>query len=174
MRLTRLALAARRLVLAAALAGLASPALAAAEESACVACHRGVHDVAYLEHDFSDWQKSAHARVGVSCSACHGGNPTRPDKAAAHAGMLASTDAASRVYFTQVPATCGNCHEQEFGAFKTSAHYHSMGASVQAGSVTLQQFPVPPGSCFARCARACRSSLYYQACYSRCVLDNCE
>jgi hypothetical protein len=61
----------------------------------------------------------------------------------------------------------------EASAFKTSAHYHSMGASVQTGGVVLQQFP-PPGSCFARCARACRSNPWFHACYQECVFDNCE
>ena len=61
----------------------------------------------------------------------------------------------------------------ERSLYKTSLHYRLMGGSAQADGIMLQQFGFP-GGCFGRCARACRGSPYYQACYLECVLDNCE
>ncbi|MBI5201608.1 MAG: hypothetical protein HY925_08500 [Elusimicrobia bacterium] len=94
----------------------------AGAESSCVACHESAGAVPYLEHNFEDWKRSPHAKAGESCEACHGGDASKLDKSAAHAGMLPSTDPKSRVYFTKVPGTCGACHAAEENAFKKSRH----------------------------------------------------
>lgn len=112
------------------LALLAGAALAQTpKDSSCVSCHQGATGVAYVQHDFADWSASAHAKDGVACQACHGGNPEGKDKAAAHAGMLAAKDPKSLVYYTNVPGTCGGCHQNELKAFKKSAHFKELNRS---------------------------------------------
>lgn len=98
------------------------PARLSGAASTCVSCHESAGTVAYLEHDFSDWKASPHAKAGIACEACHGGDATKADKAASHRGMLPSSRSESRVYFTRVPATCGSCHGAERAAFAKSRH----------------------------------------------------
>lgn len=93
-----------------------------AAENSCVDCHRTAGGVAYMEHNFADWTRSAHAIAGIACQSCHGGDPHQDESPAAHAGVLPSTDPDSPVFFTRVPATCGVCHEPELKAFRKSAH----------------------------------------------------
>lgn len=94
--------------------------------SSCVSCHRTIAGVNYLEHDFADWTQSVHAKAGVSCEACHGGNPAAQDVHEAHKGLKPSTDKSSPVYFTRIPATCGACHDPEYKAFQKSAHFEEL------------------------------------------------
>lgn len=107
------------------LLGAGASAVRAADGS-CVDCHRKVQESSMLAHNFTDWQDSAHAKSGIECQACHGGDPAQNEKAAAHAGMLPSTNPKSPVYYTAIPATCGKCHEPEFAAFRKSAHYKEL------------------------------------------------
>ena len=92
----------------------------------CVSCHRGLPKKGALGHTFAEWQQSVHAKSGVSCQGCHGGDPSRPSKAEAHAGILGSTDPKSPIYYKNVPQTCGACHAGEFNAFKKSTHYNEL------------------------------------------------
>lgn len=116
------------IVLSAALLAAAAGA-GAADKTSCVECHRGVKTGVVASHNFADWKKSAHARAGVSCEACHGGDASAKDKAGAHKGVLRSSDAASRIYFTRIPETCGSCHAAEFDAFRQSAHFKELESS---------------------------------------------
>jgi hypothetical protein len=101
----------------------AAPGVAAfAADGSCVACHEKGGASTAVEHGFADWKDSSHARAGVDCQACHGGNPAETDKAKAHAGILRSTDKKSPLYFTRVPETCGSCHQAEKQAFESSPH----------------------------------------------------
>lgn len=102
---------------------LASLARAAAPKNSCIACHRAATAVPSLEHTFDEWAESPHAKAGVNCEICHGGDPSRPGQAEAHAGILSSTDPKSKVYYTAIPGTCGACHAAELAAFKASVHY---------------------------------------------------
>src|SRR3989338_3806820 len=101
-------------------------ALGFAQENSCVQCHQKADGVAYLEHNFTDWESSVHARGKISCDACHGGNPSKSVKGEAHKGMRSSREEKSPLYFTNIPATCGSCHQAEFKAFKKSAHYRDL------------------------------------------------
>lgn len=107
------------------LTGLLAPSFAFAEppggESSCVACHRAV-DREGLSHTFEEWEGSVHSKAGVTCEACHGGDASKPDAKPAHAGLRASTNPKSRLYFTAIPAACGACHQTESEAFSRSAH----------------------------------------------------
>jgi hypothetical protein len=101
-------------------------ARAAQAPSSCVTCHRASTGAPTLMHTFEEWEISAHAKAGVDCSVCHGGDPSRADKAAAHAGMPPSANPKSRVYYTRIPETCGACHAGELKAFKGSLHYKEL------------------------------------------------
>ena len=102
----------------------------AGQDGSCVACHsQASGQVPYVLHDFRDWSDSPHARAGVSCQACHGGDARAARKEAAHKGVRSSKDSSSPVYYTKVPATCGACHPAEFEAFKKSAHYRELEGS---------------------------------------------
>lgn len=94
----------------------------AAAESTCVACHESAGAVDYLEHDFAAWKASPHAKAGISCESCHGGDAAKKDKREAHRGVLPSSEPKSRVYFTRVPELCGTCHAAEQDAFAKSRH----------------------------------------------------
>lgn len=98
----------------------------AVSSDSCVECHRALDSGSDLEHSFIEWERSNHAKAGVSCQACHKGDPSLKDKAAAHKGLLPSGDAKSTVYFTNIPATCGACHAAQSKAFQKSAHYKEL------------------------------------------------
>lgn len=91
--------------------------------SSCVTCHSRLSETSGAGHGFAAWQSSAHASAGVTCDACHGGNPAAADTAAAHRGVRPSSDPASPVFFTRIPNTCGRCHAAEVAYFRTSLHY---------------------------------------------------
>ncbi|MBI4422840.1 MAG: hypothetical protein HY554_03900 [Elusimicrobia bacterium] len=112
---------------AAILSLLVLPAAWAHAGSTCVECHQNAEAVSYLEHNFADWKGSPHAKAGVACEACHGGDPAQKDRAAAHVGLRSSRDPKSPVYFTRVPATCGACHAAEQEAFARSRHARELG-----------------------------------------------
>jgi hypothetical protein len=114
--------------LAAFLAVLPAAGIVAAPGGAgsCASCHRGLTGPDDLKHTYADWKGSVHAAAGVGCEACHGGDPSKADRQAAHAGILPSGQAGSRVYFTVIPKTCGGCHAKELEAFRRSAHYREL------------------------------------------------
>jgi len=107
-----------------ALAILGSPARSQqVGTSGCVTCHARLSGTSGAGHGFAAWQSSPHAAAGVTCEACHGGNPSATDTAAAHRGVRPSSDPASPVFFTRIPNTCGRCHAAEVAYFRTSLHY---------------------------------------------------
>lgn len=108
---------------------LAAGSAAATDKGACVDCHQRLTTGVVASHNFADWKKSAHARAGVNCESCHGGDASDKDKAAAHVGMLRSSDPKSRIYFATIPQTCGSCHDAEFKAFQKSAHFKELQSS---------------------------------------------
>ena len=104
-------------------AGVAAPAPGQRARNTCVGCHSLQSGATEGGHGFAAWKSSPHARAGVTCEACHGGDPAAADPADAHKGVTRSGDPASRVYFTRVPLTCGQCHASEMAYFRTSVHY---------------------------------------------------
>ena len=112
-------------MLALALAAQAAPAQTrrGGARNTCVSCHNLQSGRTEGGHGFAAWKNSPHAAAGVTCEACHGGNSAATDPAAAHQGVKRSGDQASRVYFTSVPSTCGQCHASEAGYFRSSVHY---------------------------------------------------
>ena len=102
--------------------GLATAALGDWEQNTCVQCHQREVLPITLGHSFPDWRASVHARGGVGCEKCHGGDAAAPTAEVAHRGVLPATDPASMVHPTRLPATCGNCHEKELAAFRGTVH----------------------------------------------------
>lgn len=101
---------------------LASGARAEWEKNECVQCHRREVLPITLGHSFPDWHASAHARGGVGCEKCHGGDPTAASTEAAHRGVLPASDPASTVHPVKLADTCGACHTKERDAFKGTVH----------------------------------------------------
>ncbi|MFQ6033973.1 MAG: hypothetical protein ACE5KR_03845 [Candidatus Bipolaricaulia bacterium] len=102
------------------------PTVVAAVGNTCVACHRQIPEGTLTGHSFRDWERSLHAAQDVACEACHGGDPTKGEKDRAHEGVIPSTELGSKVYFKNIPATCGRCHTGEFERFQTSVHYRQL------------------------------------------------
>lgn len=100
---------------------LATAASAGWEDNRCVTCHEIEVLPISLGHTFADWQGSAHARGGVGCEKCHGGDARAADDAA-HRGVLPATDPASLVAPARLPSTCGACHKKELQSFESTAH----------------------------------------------------
>lgn len=90
-------------------------------DNTCVGCHRGL--TVTVGHTFADWEGSSHARAGVACQDCHGGDATKPQGEQAHQGVRSSRDPESPLYFTRLPQTCGSCHNAEWQLFQQSVHY---------------------------------------------------
>lgn len=105
---------------------LATACAAFAADSSCVDCHKSPNTATTAPHSVDDWSQSAHAKAGIGCEACHGGDPAAKDRPTAHAGLLSSTDEKSRIYYKNIPETCGACHQEELTAFKTSVHYKKL------------------------------------------------
>ncbi len=95
---------------------------ASAQPSRCADCHfANFSDVPAREH-LSEWEQSAHAKHGVGCEWCHGGNPSTFVPADAHKGVLASRNPSSRVSQSNLPRTCSPCHAGQAQAFARSVH----------------------------------------------------
>jgi len=92
------------------------------EDNQCVACHETEVLPISLGHSFDDWRGSAHARGGVGCEKCHGGNPEASDAEAAHRGVLPASESGSLVNPVRLPATCGGCHAKQLAAFDATVH----------------------------------------------------
>lgn len=75
--------------------GLCWAAMAAAAEQ-CGVCH---------PESRVDHEASVHAREGVTCSGCHGGDPASRSSEAAHRGAFRALD--DRL---EIPAACASCH----------------------------------------------------------------
>ena len=87
---------------------LVPSALRAADEPACVTCHRK-HSAALV----MEWERSRHAKAGVDCMACHEGDPASP-ATWKHQGENVSA--------LVTPTVCAKCHKDEAEQFARSHH----------------------------------------------------
>lgn len=89
--------------------------LAQAEEAVCLQCHEGLDD--RLSTPVAEWRTSIHAKNGISCSDCHGGDPT-------DFGMAMSPERGfvGVPEYGEVPAFCGRCHIGVKDDYLNSAH----------------------------------------------------
>jgi hypothetical protein len=92
------------------------------DDNRCVTCHETERLPISLGHSFEEWRASEHARSGVGCEKCHGGNAAAKDMTAAHAGVLPAADPKSMVNPIHIPATCGACHSNELKAYSSTVH----------------------------------------------------
>jgi hypothetical protein len=86
----------------------------------CIQCHAG--QPAPLSQPVTLWQKSIHAEHGITCNACHGGNPM--DAATA---MSPASGFRGAPLPTATPALCGGCHMGVARHYKNSAHGRTLG-----------------------------------------------
>ncbi len=101
-------------------------ALPAAAQTAggnsCADCHMATRNAPGQQH-VNDWGLSPHARGGVACSACHGGNPDTFERGRAHRTVLSPRSARSPLHPKNIPNTCGSCHTGPLAAFQESRHF---------------------------------------------------
>lgn len=111
---------------------LGSSSSAEGETDACRRCHRDesfrVRNKKIYDY-FQEWNGSAHDRAGLSCTACHGGDPAKDAKEEAHRGILSEAEPTSPLYFKNIPKTCGGCHPKILGRFEKSRHYAQLEAA---------------------------------------------
>jgi hypothetical protein len=101
------------LLLAAVLAVGCSYALAA--DIVCITCHSNMPGK-YGE-PVKLWQGSIHAENGISCNACHGGDPNdAPNAMKKERGFLGAPK------YNDVPAFCGRCHVGVLKDYLASGH----------------------------------------------------
>jgi hypothetical protein len=104
----------------------AVPALAQeeapAEASSCLRCHGGMGG--RLGDPVGQWRGSVHARNGIGCHSCHGGNPALDSmEAMSPAHGFAGVPAEEKI-----PAFCGKCHAGVEEDYLASAHGQALGA----------------------------------------------
>ena len=91
----------------------------------CIDCHKNikleVQNKKLIDY-YRDWENSTHDLAGIICIDCHGGNPTKTDKEAAHSGEFTSFLANSKESF-KVLDRCGKCHKVVLKNFVESKHY---------------------------------------------------
>lgn len=86
-----------------------------AEDTVCIQCHSG--QTGRLGEPVELWRSSVHAKNGISCHNCHGGDPT--DFAMAmnpQRGFVGAPE------YTEVPDFCGRCHVGVKEDYLASAH----------------------------------------------------
>jgi hypothetical protein len=79
----------------------------------CSSCHRRTS-----REVFAAFTGSTHARSGIGCDACHGGDASESSKEKAH-----GTNFVGRPNAAETLALCSACHANQFEAFKASKHY---------------------------------------------------
>ncbi len=93
---------------------------AAPQVIVCIQCHAA--QPARLSDPVTLWQTSIHAEHGITCNACHGGDPmdaaNSMDPARGYRGVPAPTS---------VPALCGGCHMGVTKHYMNSAHGRALG-----------------------------------------------
>jgi hypothetical protein len=99
---------------------IASAATAAAQDNACVECHRDI-----TPNIVKDWELSAHHGEGVACEDCHGGGH-------------ASADDVDKLT-TVTAAICADCHDNQFQQF--SKGKHSVGWAAYKAMPTTHALP---------------------------------
>ncbi len=91
--------------------------------------------------NYQQWSESVHALKGITCEACHGGDPKQATKEKAHINFKNNTDPESPVYYTNVPKTCGKCHARELANFENSKHFQKLEALKLAPTCTTCHAP---------------------------------
>jgi hypothetical protein len=69
-----------------------------------------------------EWDSSPHARAGVGCDKCHGGDPDTVDSFFAHRSIVRGHGPETPVHPASLPRTCGTCHQGPSAQFQKSRH----------------------------------------------------
>ena len=107
----------------------ASTAFAQAQNT-CVDCHGSLDPP--LQVTAEQFASDIHAQKGLTCAACHGGDPTKADTDA----MSKAAGFRGKVQRSQIPELCGHCHSDgaymrqynpslrtdQLAQYKTSVH----------------------------------------------------
>jgi hypothetical protein len=101
---------------------LAAPLAAAWEDNQCVQCHESQNLPISLGHSFDEWRASSHARAGIGCEKCHGGDASATDQSTAHRNVEPASDVQSMVHTSRLVTTCGTCHPKEREAYEQTVH----------------------------------------------------
>jgi hypothetical protein len=150
------------------LVALVVPARAAWEANHCVTCHETERLPISLGHSFEEWRASAHARGGVGCERCHGGDPGASDATLAHRGVLPVSDPESLVNAKHLPRTCGACHTKELQAYAGTVHAkevaeHGRGATCFTCHGSMATSLPSPAELSARCGVCHKKPVQAQA-----------
>lgn len=133
-----------------------------APPNSCVACHEGLIKNNFLKNRFSVWKQSRHHAAGIGCDGCHGGDSNSSDPVKAHAAVLPSTDTRSSTYYTNLPQTCGRCHQVEYAAFRRSSHFAKLGFNEPGPSCNSCHWnmgsAVPARGQYQEVCRSCHNS----------------
>ena len=99
------------------------PAAAGAQTSSrCASCHFANLERVPAADWLGDWAQSPHARHGVGCERCHGGDALTEQPQLAHRGVLPAANPDSPVHPGNLAATCAGCHRANANAFEGSRH----------------------------------------------------
>jgi len=103
----------------------------AAPTESCKTCHQDekfrVENKKIYDY-FQEWVGSPHDLAGLSCTACHGGDPAKASMDEAHLGIKPQSDPSSPFNFKNIPKTCGGCHPTVLERFEKSRHFASLKA----------------------------------------------
>lgn len=109
------------------LLGTSLPALSS--EDTCLDCHK---DIKFLVQNkklydyYKLWEDSVHDLADVKCTDCHGGNPEKEDKDAAHKEKFLTFKNGDKTAFKHIPLVCGKCHKEVLKNFIASKHYKEL------------------------------------------------
>ena len=93
------------------------------QQPSCIRCHEGLEDQE-LSQPVKEWPQSVHARNGISCPDCHGGDMTLDDEEA----MDPDKGFRGAPEEEDIPAFCGRCHPGVKEDYLDSAHGRALGA----------------------------------------------
>jgi formate-dependent nitrite reductase cytochrome c552 subunit len=111
----------------------------ASSGNGCIDCHSNpdyyVQDRKLYTY-YQDYIASPHKAAGLTCDFCHGGDPVATNMETAHKTILRITDPASKLYYRNLPDTCGFCHSDKLAQFKQSKHFDALMHERSAPSCT--------------------------------------
>jgi hypothetical protein len=95
----------------------------------CIDCHKDdkfqVQNKIVYDY-YNNWKDSIHDLSGVTCTDCHGGDPTKADIETAHKDNFSSFTERDKESFKKIPQICGRCHEAVLKNFVDSKHYKAV------------------------------------------------
>ena len=97
----------------------AQPATSTGKEH-CISCHSDLSD-AKLQAPASASSDDVHAKAGITCMTCHGGNPEVDSARLAHTGTADKKFSGLKTK-EDVIAVCGGCHKQPLDNYLKGAH----------------------------------------------------